>query len=200
MRNIMIRGTLIVFSVGILAFIVYTLFDFLTKIWRPSITWIFGKEYLLGRDYLLVILTIVFTVLLIALVGFAFSQRKMLDRFSMVWARIPGVNMFLGEKRIPQSIHDMPGALVRFSDDSYYIAALVGSQKFRSKNGEMANLYKLYCPSAPVPWSGLPIVFAKAEQVIMLKISFGEVYAITTSFGRSAPEILEELTFEAEAE
>ena len=75
-----------------------------------------------------------------------------------------------------------------------------GTVAFRDKNGEMDNLYKLYCPSAPVPWSGLPIVFAKPEQVIMLKISFGEVYAITTSFGRSAPEILEELTFEAEAE
>lgn len=181
---------MIVFSLGILAFIIYTLLDLLVKLWRPLII------SLTGRDYLVIPLTIVFTVLVIALVGFIFSRRKLFDRFSSFWARIPIINWFLGEKRIPQSIHDMPGALVRFSDGSYYIAALVGNQKFRNKSGELENMYKLYCPSAPVPWSGLPIIFAKQEQVILLKISFGEVYGITTSFGRSAPEILEELSFE----
>ena len=186
----MTRGVLIVFSLGILAFIVYTLLDFLVKLWRPLII------SLTGREYLVTPLAIVFTILLIALVGFIFSRRNLFDRFSSLWARIPVVNWFLGEKRIPQSIHDMPGALVRFSDGSYYIAALVGNQKFKNKNGELEHMYKLYCPSAPVPWSGLPIIFAKREQVILLKISFGEVYGITTSFGRSAPEIMEELSLE----
>ena len=190
MKGIMTRGALIFFSLGILAFIIYTLLDLLVKLWRPLII------SLTGRDYLVIPLAIVFTVLVIALIGFIFSRRRLFDRFSSFWARIPIINWFLGEKRIPQSIHDMPGALVRFSDGSYYIAALVGNQKFRNKSGELENMYKLYCPSAPVPWSGLPIIFAKREQVILLKISFGEVYGITTSFGRSAPEILEELSFE----
>ncbi len=190
MKSIMTRGVLIVFSLGILAFIVYTLLDFLIKLWRPLII------SLTGREYLVIPLTIIFTILLIALVGFIFSRKNLFDRFSSLWARIPVVNWFLGEKRIPQSIHDMPGALVRFSDGSYYIAALVGNQKFRNKNGELEHMYKLYCPSAPVPWSGLPIIFARREQVILLKISFGEVYGITTSFGRSAPEIMEELSLE----
>lgn len=188
MKGIMATGTLIVFSLGIIALLIYTLLDFLVRLWKPLIV------SLTGRESLAIPLTIVFSLLLIAFAGFVFSRRRSFDRFSGFAARIPVINWFLGEKRIPQSIHDMPGALVRFSNGSYYIAALVGNQKFRNKSGEMQNMYKLYCPSAPVPWSGLPIIFAKREHVILLKLSFGEVYGITTSFGRSAPEVLEELT------
>ncbi len=186
----MATGTLIVFSLGIIAFLIYTLLDCLVSLWKPLII------SLTGQAYLAIPLTILFTVLLIAFAGFVFSRRKFFDRFSGLAARIPVINWFLGEKRIPQSIHDMPGALVRFSTGSYYIAALVGNQKFKNKSGELQNMYKLYCPSAPVPWSGLPIIFAKREHVILLKLSFGEVYGITTSFGRSAPEILEELSLD----
>lgn len=192
LKSVMTRGTLIVFSLGVLAFIIYTLLDFLTTLWKPVITSLTGREQL----NTVIPLTIVFTLLVIAFVGYIFTQRKLFDRFSRFTARIPIINLFLGERRIPQSIHDMPGALVRFSDGSYYIAALVGNQRFKNRNGELEDMYKLYCPSAPVPWSGLPIIFAKREHVIPLKISFGEVYGITTSFGRSAPEILEELNLE----
>jgi uncharacterized membrane protein len=164
LKSIMTRGTLIVFSTGVLAFIIYTLLDILVQFWKPAIV------SLTGREYLAVPLTIVFTILIIALVGFIFSQKRLFDRFSGLTARIPIINWFLGERRIPQSIHDMPGALVKFSDGSYYIAALVGNQKFKNRNGELEEMYKLYCPSAPVPWSGLPIIFAE----------------------QSAPEIMEE--------
>jgi len=190
LKDIMARGALIVFSLGILAFIVYTLLDLLVQLWEPLI------ESITRREYLLIPLTIVFTILLTAVVGFIFSRRKLFDRFSWLAARIPVINWFFGEKRIPSSVHDMPGALVRFSEGSYYIAALVGNQKFRNREGEIENLYKLYCPSAPVPWSGLPIIFARPEHVILLNLSFGEVYGITTSFGRSAPDILEELSLD----
>ena len=141
----MARGTLIVFSLGVLIFIIYTLLDFLVKLWKPVI------KSITGIEYLSIPLTIFFTLLIIALVGFIFSQRKLFDRFSKFTARIPVINWFLGEKRIPQSVHDMPGALVKFSDGSYYIAALVGHQKFKSEHGETERMYKLYCPSAPVP-------------------------------------------------
>ncbi len=122
-----------------------------------------------------------------------FSNKQARAVFGKFAIRLPIIGWIFGEGRVPQSVHDMPGALVRFSEGSYYIAALVGRQKFVSKSGELENMYKMYCPSAPVPWSGLPIIFARPEHVIILKLSFGEVYGITTSFGKSAPETLEEI-------
>jgi len=190
LREVLTRGGLIVFSLGILAFIVYTLLNILVGWWRPVIESLTGSE----SAVVVVPLTIVFTAVLVAFVGFAFTWKRLLRLFSKFASRIPVLNWFLGEGRIPQSIHDMPGALVRFSEGTYYIAALVGGQKFQGKNGKIENMYKLYCPSAPVPWSGLPIIFARPEQVIILKLSFGEVYGITTSFGRSTPATLEELS------
>ena len=147
-------------------------------------------------DAVVVTLTLVFTGLLVVVVGFAFSWKRLLDLFGKFASKIPIMNWFLGEGRFPQSIHDMPGALVRFSEGNYYIAALVGEQRFLNKTGQVENMYKLYCPSAPVPWSGLPIIFARPEHVIILKLSFGEVYGITTSFGKSAPETLEEIALD----
>jgi len=189
MKRILIRGTALVFSAGVLAFIIYYVLDFLIKLWRPVIMAMFDREYLVTP------LTIVFTILLVIFVGFLFTQKTMAEHLR----KFPVVSLLFGEgKRIPHTIHDMPGALVKFSEGSYYIAALVGNQKFRNKEGAIELMYKLYCPSAPVPWSGLPIIFARKEQVIPLKISFGEVYGITTSFGRSAPEMLEELSLEDE--
>ena len=185
MRHVLFRGTAIVFSLGILAFIIYYVLDFAITLWEPLIMAMFDREYLVTP------LTIVFTIFVIILFGFLFTRQSMVMRTR----KIPLLNtLFGGKKKIPHTIHDMPGALVKFAEGSYYIAALVGQQKFMSKNGEIEYWYKLYCPSAPVPWSGLPIIFSKKEQVIPLKITFGEVYGITTSFGRSAPEILEELS------
>jgi uncharacterized membrane protein len=190
LKDSMARGTLIGFSLSILAFIVYTLLKILTDWWRPVITGLTGRESLVFP------LTIIFTTLIIAIVGFVFSKKQARVIFAKFATRIPVIGWLFGEGRIPQSVHDMPGALVRFSEGSYYIAALVGRQKFVSKSGQLENMYKMYCPSAPVPWSGLPIIFARPEHVIILKLSFGEVYGITTSFGKSAPETLEEISLD----
>ncbi|MFC2018505.1 hypothetical protein ACFLU4_00935 [Chloroflexota bacterium] len=38
----------------------------------------------------------------------------------------------------------------------------------------------------------LPIIFAKEENVIPLKISYRELYSITASLGRNTPGVLEE--------
>lgn len=194
MKQIMLRGTLIVFSLGILTSLAYFVLGFLTALWRAPLL------PLVGRDYLVTIVAVVITALLIAIIGFVFSRENLSGRWGRFLGRIPILNWFLGERRIPQTVHDMPGALVEFSDGSYYIAALVGKQMFKNKNGGTELMYKLYCPSAPVPWSGLPIIFAKQEQVIPLKLSFAEVYGITTSFGRTAPEILEELELKSSAD
>ena len=105
--------------------------------------------------------------------------------------RIPIINWFAGERITPESIKGTRGALVEFYDGCYFIAAFIGEGKVRTSTGDLL-LCKLYCPSAPIPWSGLPIIFAERKRVIPLKISFAEVYQITTSFGRSTREVMEE--------
>jgi uncharacterized membrane protein len=189
MKGMFIRGALIIFSLGVITFLLYFILDFITKLFRPAF------KPLVGEDYLVTIMGVAAILFLIWAVGFIFSPQNLTGRWGRFWGRIPVVNWFMGEKRIPQSVHDMPGALVKFSDGSYYIAALIGEQKFRDKSGETHKMYRLYCPSAPVPWSGLPLIFARSDQVILLKLSFAEIYGITTSFGRTTPELLEELEF-----
>jgi uncharacterized membrane protein len=187
MRAILLKGTVIVFSAGVIAFIVYFVLDFLTDFWGLAF------RPLVEQEYLLTLIAIAMTLLLVAVVGFIFSRENLLSGRGGFLGRVPLINWFAGEKKMPQTVQEMPGALVRFSEGSFYIAAIVGDQKFLNKNGEIEMMYKLYCPSAPVPWSGLPLIFAKAEHVILLKLSFAEIYGITTSFGRASPDILEEL-------
>jgi uncharacterized membrane protein len=172
MKKALTTGLLVVLPIGILVFLFkWVMIDFLAVLFRPLILLLFGKEYLV------IPLTIVFTVLIIFLVGFLFS-----------WVDIG--KLF---RRIPKNIQGMPGALVELGSETYFIAAIIKKVKLKKDRGETTILYVLYGPSAPIPWSGLPIIFAKEEKVIPLKISFGEVYGITTSFGRTTPELLEEL-------
>jgi len=193
-KAVLLKGTVIVFSAGVIAFVVYFVLDFLTDFWGLAF------RPLVDSEALLTLIAIAMTFLLVAAVGFIFSREDLLSGRGRFIGRIPVLNWFMGEKRMPQTVQDMPGALVKFSEGSYYIAALVGGQKFLNKDGEIEHMYKLYCPSAPVPWSGLPLIFAKEEQVILLKLSFAEIYGITTSFGRASPEILEELELTPTAE
>ena len=186
MKTIMSRGTLIVFSVGVLVAIIAFVLDFLTNLFKPLITpW-------LNMDYLVTPVAIIFVLILIFVVGFIFTRKTLFNFMIGIMGKIPFINWFIGQQKLPQTINDMPGALVRFAEGSYYIAALVGEQKFKNDEGYIEILYKLYSPSAPIPWSGLPIIFARKEQVILLKITFRQVYAITTSFGSSTPAIIEE--------
>jgi uncharacterized membrane protein len=194
MKGIFIKGTLIVFSVGIITFVIYFILDFITRLWKPAI------EPMIEEEHLITVVAVVYTILLILIVGFIFTRENLFGRWGRFLGGIPLLNMFMGEKRMPQTVQDMPGALVKFAEGSYYIAALVGEQKFENRKGEIERMYKLYCPSAPVPWSGLPLIFARAEQVILLKLSFADIYAITTSFGRTTPELLQELELESPAE
>ncbi len=187
MKKIITRGMLIVFSMGIAGFFIYVVLDYITKMWKPVI------KPLVVYDPLVTIVGVIMILILILAVGYLFSPAKLSGRWGRFWGRIPVINWFLGERRIPTSVKDMPGALINFAEGSYYIAALLGEQKFMNKNGEMSLMYKLYCPSAPMPWSGLPLIFAQADCVTLLKLSFAEIYGITTSFGKTTPELLEEL-------
>ena len=187
MKNIIARGALIVFSLGIMAFLLYHILDFITKLWKPAL------KPLVGHDALVTILAVVMVFILVAAIGYIFSPQKLAGHWGRFLGKIPVVNWFLGQRRIPKSVKDMPGALIKFSEGSYYIAALLGEQSFKNKYGEIEQMYKLYCPSAPMPWSGLPLIFARTNRVTLLKLSFAEVYGITTSFGKTTPKLLEEL-------
>lgn len=176
MKKILTTGLTIVLPITILIFLFkWVIVDFLAKLSGPLILFWFGK------DYLVIPLTVIFTFLLILLVGFLFSRSKISSAVGRIF------------RRIPKDIQEMPGALVEFGSDVYFISAIIKETELKKGSGEIEKLYVLYGPSSPIPWTGLPIIFAKKEQVIRLKISFRELYGIVTSFGRTTPELLEEL-------
>ena len=167
MRKIFIRGFLSLFLVGVVYFfgkvIVY---DLLVPIFRPLIMSLIG----VGDGYLVIIITVVFTTLVIFIVG--------LIPFGMVLKR--------------KGIEKSHGAFVIINPGTYFIAAIIRKVRFKKIGGRMQTLYVLFSPYSPFPWSGLPIIFAKEENVIPLKISYRELYSITASLGRNTPGVLEE--------
>ena len=167
MRRIFIKGFLSLFLVGIVYFfgkvIVY---DLLVPILRPSIMSLIGVE----DEYLVIIITVVFTILVIFIVG--------LIPFGVLFKR--------------RGIEKSHGAFVIINPGTYFIAAIVARVGFKKVNRRLQTLYVLFSPYSPFPWSGLPIIFAKQENVIPLKISYRELYSITVSLGRNTPRVLEE--------
>lgn len=167
MRNIFIKGFLSVFLIGVIFFFgKVVIYDFLVGIFRPFIRSTIGIE----EEYLIVILTIVFTILVIFLVG--------LIPFGALFRR--------------KSIEKSHGAFIIISPGTYFLAAIITKVRFKKKDGSMQTLYVLFSPYSPFPWSGLPIVFAKEENVIAINVSYRELYSITVSLGRNTPEVLEE--------
>lgn len=167
MRKIFIRGLLSLFLVGVIYFFSKILvYDFLVTIFRPFIRSTIGIE----NEYLVIILTVVFTILVIFIVG--------LIPFGVVFKR--------------KGIEKSHGAFVTINPGTYFIAAIVTKVKFKKIDKSMQILYVLFSPYSPFPWSGLPIIFAKEENVIPLNISYRELYSITVSLGRNTPEVLVE--------
>jgi len=167
MRSIFAKGFIVFLLVGVVYFFGKLLiYDLLVPIFRPLIV------SLIGRDdaYLVVILTVAFTILVIFAVG--------LIPFGKLFRR--------------KSIEKSHGAFVAISPGTYFIAAIVAKVKFKKVNRKLQTLYVLFSPYSPFPWSGLPIIFAKEEKVVPLKISYRELYSITASLGRNTPEVLEE--------
>ena len=91
-----------------------------------------------------------------------------------------------------KGIEKSHGAFILISPGTYFLAAIVSKVKFKKADGSLQTLYVLFSPYSPFPWSGLPIVFAKEENVIAVNISYRELYSITVSLGRNTPEVLEE--------
>ncbi len=167
MRGIFTKGFIVFLLVGVVYFFGKLLiYDLLVPIFRPLIV------SLISRDdaYLVVILTVVFTILAIFIIG--------LIPFGRLFRR--------------KSIEKSHGAFVVISPGTYFIAAIVAKVKFKKVNRKLQTLYVLFSPYSPFPWSGLPIIFVKEEKVIPLKISYRELYSITASLGRNTPEVLEE--------
>jgi hypothetical protein len=167
MRNIFFKGFLSVFLVGVIVFFgKVVIYDFLVGIFRPIIRSTFGID----EEYLIVILSVVIIIIIIFLAG--------LIPFGLLFKR--------------KGIEKSHGAFILISPGTYFLAAIVSKVKFKKADGSLQTLYVLFSPYSPFPWSGLPIVFAKEENVIAVNISYRELYSITVSLGRNTPEVLEE--------
>ena len=167
MRGIFIKGCVAVMFAGVIYFFgKIILYDLLVPIFHPVIVSLIGR----ADEYLVIILTVVFTIIAIFIIG--------LIPFGRV----------LGRKTIEKS----HGAFVIINPGTYFIAAIVARVGFKQVDGRVQKLYVLFSPYAPFPWSGLPIIFAKEKNVIPLKISYRQLYSITVSLGRTTPRVLEE--------
>lgn len=175
MRKTFISGLLGVLSVGIMFFFgKVVIYDFLATFFRPLILFLLKRD----DEYLVVILTLVFTVLIIFLVG--------------AFTRLFSPQVILSRVLKKTGIEKSHGAFVIFSPGSYYLAAIITHTRLRRINRKLENLYVLFAPYSPFPWSGLPIIFVKESKVIPLEISYREIYNITTSLGKNTPEEIEE--------
>jgi uncharacterized membrane protein len=180
MRKVLMSGLFACFLVGIVYFFFrFIIVDVLAPVFRPAVL------DLTQREYLVIPLTLVFTFIIIAVVGSITTRIKFQDLY----------NRYI--RRVPQDLQKGRGALVMFNPGAYYLAVIIKEVDLKKANGDLQRYYVLYCPSVPLPWSGLPVVYAEKEKVIPLKLSYGELYSILGSFGANTPACLAELRSEA---
>ncbi len=177
MKKILTTGLLVVVSVGILCYLLKAIIaNVLPSFFGPLIVFLGGSEALI------IPLSLVFTFLLILLIGFIFSRvrfRKIIDKVL--------------NRTLPGDIERKRGALVKLCPDgARFIGAITKEVELKERNGTKKQ-YILFCPSAPIPVTGLPIIVAGEELVTPLKISYGELYGIVSSFGMNTPKLLEEM-------
>jgi len=177
LRKVLLSGLVVCFLIGILVFFFkFLLVDVLSPIFRPLVFLLFDDEFLV------IPLTIVFTFIVLLIVG-EISTRI---NFQYIY------NKYI-VRRIPKDIEKGRGALVEFGPEAYYLAVLMKDVSFKRANGEVETFCVLFCPSTPLPWTGLPVIYARKEKVIPLKLSYSELYSIFGSFGSTSPEMLHEL-------
>ena len=153
--------------IGIIIFVSRVIIvDVLPSIFGPLIL------LLLRKDYLVIPLSLIFTLFIIFLLGFLVSRIDL-------------------KKLLIKNIEKKQGAL--YKDD---IAAIVKEIEFKKANQEVEKRYVIYRPFTPIPWSGF-LSIAKEEEVILLKISYLELYNIVASFGKNVPDVLEELKIQS---
>jgi hypothetical protein len=171
LRKILLSGLIICFLIGILVFFFkFLLVDVLSPIFRPAVLFLFNQEYLV------IPMTIVFTFCIVLIVG-GISSKINIQNF---------INKHI-VRRIPSEIEKGHGALVEFGTGSYFLAVIMKEVSFKRADGEVEKYCVLYCPSTPIPWSGLPVIYARKDKVIPVKLSYSELYSIFGSFGTTAP-------------
>lgn len=162
MKKVFATGLLVVLSLGILCYLLKLLvIDILPSFFRPLISRLGGPETWV------VPLSLVATFILIWLIGFLFSQvkfRKIIDKIL--------------NKTVPGDIERKRGALVKLCPEgACFIGAITNEVKLK-ENGTIKKQYVLFCPSAPIPMTGWPIVVADEKLVTPLKISYHELYVL----------------------
>ncbi len=176
MRKILVSGLFACFLIGIIFFFFkFLIMDVLVPTFGPLILLLTGKEYLV------IPLAIVFTFIVVVIVGAITTRIKFRDLY----------NRYV--RKVPRNLESGRGAMVEFSPGASYLAVIIKEVNLRKVNGEIAKYYVLYCPSTPLPWSGLPVIYVEKEKVTPLKLSYGELYSIVGSFGANTPEQLAEL-------
>jgi uncharacterized membrane protein len=176
LRKILTAGLIAIFLIGIVYFFFRVLIvDVITPLFLPL------TERMTDKDYVQVTLAIIFTVIVMFVLGALITRIKFQSLF----------NRYL--RRVPKDLERGRGALVMLAPDTFFLALIIKEINFQRASGKMEKFYVLYGPSSPLPWSGLPILFVRRERVIPLTLSYGELYGITGSFGGTAPELMAEL-------
>ncbi len=176
MRKILVSGLFACFLIGIIYFFFkFLIVDVLAPTFSPLVL------FLTGRDYLEIPLAIVFTFIVIVIVGSITTRIKFADIYSRYF------------RRVPKDLERGRGAMVSFSPGASYLAVIIKEVSLKKANGDVARYYVLYCPSTPLPWTGLPVIYVEKEKVTPLKLSYTELYSIVGSFGANTPALLAEL-------
>jgi uncharacterized membrane protein len=176
MKKILLSGLLACFLIGIAFFFFrFLIVDVLAAIFRSLIL------RLTDQEYMVIPLTLVFTFVAILIVGFVVTRIK----FGNIYNRY--------FHKVPKDLEKGRGALVMFSPGAYYLGIIIKETNIRQPGGNLEKYYVLYCPSTPLPWSGLPVIYVEQNKVIPLKFSFGELYSLIGSFGANSPAVLTDL-------
>jgi uncharacterized membrane protein len=176
MKKVLASGLIACFIIGITYFFFrFLIVDVLAAMFRPTIL------NFTDRQYLVIPLTLVFTFIAILIVGFAVTRIKLQNIYTRYF------------RRVPKDLEKGHGALVMFGDGAYYLGIIIKDTHIRQEDGSLHKYYVLYCPSTPLPWSGLPVIYVDEKKVIPLNLSFGELYSLTGSFGANTPAIIADL-------
>ena len=177
MQKIFLSGLFTALLVGIVFyFFKFLIGDALSPLFRPLILHITGD-----REYLVIPLTVVFSIIAIMLIGLVTTRIHFQSIFNRYF------------RKVPKNLEKSRGALVQLDDNTYALAIVIKEIEIKSPDGLIEQYYTLYCPGAPFPWSGLPVIYARKDKVRLLKLSFVEIYGIAGSFGENTPKTLVEL-------
>jgi uncharacterized membrane protein len=145
MRKILVTGLFTSFLIGIVFFLLkFLIADALASIFRPLILDITGDQ-----EYLVIPLTVVFTIIIILVVGLITTRIHFQDIFNKYF------------RKLPKNLEQARGALVPLESDTYVLSIVIKEIEIKMATGEVENYYVLYSPAAPFPWSGLPVIYAK---------------------------------------